>query len=36
VRQVQGVARRERQPRMVEVERLGGHPLDDPRLQVDV
>ena len=36
VRQVQAVERRDRQPRRVEVERLGGDPRDQPRLQVDV
>ena len=35
-RQVQAVERRDRQPRRVEVERLGGDPLDHPRLQEDV
>ena len=36
VREVDGVERRERQPRWVEVECLGGHTRDQPRLQVDV
>ena len=35
-RQVQAVERRDRQPRRVEVERLGGDPRDQPRLQEDV
>ena len=33
VREVQAVERRDRQPRRVEVERLGGDPRDQPRLQ---
>ena len=36
VREVQAVERRDRQPRRVEVERLGGDPRDQPRLQEDV
>ena len=35
-RQVQVVRRRDRQPRRVQVERLGGDPPEQPRLQVDV
>ena len=35
VGKVQAVQRRDRQPRRVEVERLGGDPRDQPRLQVD-
>ena len=35
-REVQAVERRDRQPRRVEVERLGGDPRDQPRLQEDV
>ena len=36
LREVQAVERRDRQPRRVEVERLGGDPRDQPRLQEDV
>ena len=36
VGEVQAVERRDRQPRRVEVERLGGDPRDQPRLQVEV
>ncbi len=36
LRDVMSVERWDRQPRRVEVERLGGHPGDQPRLQVDV
>ena len=36
VRQIQAIERRERQPRRIEVERLGGHLPDQPWLQEDV
>ncbi|MBV8270232.1 MAG: hypothetical protein JO252_28235, partial [Planctomycetaceae bacterium] len=36
VREVQAVERRDRQPRRVEAERLGGDPRDQPRLEEDV
>ena len=35
VGELQAVQWRDRQPRRIEVERLGGHPPDQPRLQVD-